>query len=119
RCPRGAPSQRGTVLPLPPARRRAPRQRAGAAGQGHPGRRPAGRARAGPLVRPLGTAARLIALLFRPAQRGPGRDGQEERVREGLVVVALGGNAISPPGTASPIPAQYEATMETAHHLAH
>ena len=40
-------------------------------------------------------------------------------MREGLVVVALGGNAISPPGTASPIPAQYEATMETAHHLAH
>jgi carbamate kinase len=44
---------------------------------------------------------------------------QEERVREQLVVVALGGNAISPPGSASPIPAQYEATMETAHHLAH
>jgi carbamate kinase len=58
-------------------------------------------------------------LLFRPAQRGAGRNGQEERVREGLVVVALGGNAISPPGTASPIPAQYEATMETANHLAH
>ena len=38
---------------------------------------------------------------------------------EQLVVVALGGNAISPPGSASPIPAQYEATMETAHHLAH
>ncbi len=38
---------------------------------------------------------------------------------EELVVVALGGNAISPPGSASPIPAQYEATMETAHHLAH
>ena len=36
-----------------------------------------------------------------------------------LVVVALGGNAISPPGSASPIPAQYEATMETANHLAH
>jgi carbamate kinase len=36
-----------------------------------------------------------------------------------LVVVALGGNAISPPGTASPIPAQYERTMETADHLAH
>ena len=36
-----------------------------------------------------------------------------------LVVVALGGNAISPPGSASPIPAQYERTMETASHLAH
>ena len=35
------------------------------------------------------------------------------------VVVALGGNAISPPGGVSPIPAQYQATMETAHHLAH
>ena len=34
-------------------------------------------------------------------------------------MVALGGNAISPPGSASPIPAQYEATMETANHLAH
>lgn len=44
---------------------------------------------------------------------------QEERVRERLAVVALGGNAISPPGGASPIPAQYERTMETAHHLAH
>ena len=44
---------------------------------------------------------------------------QEERVREQLAVVALGGNAISPPGSASPIPAQYERTMETAHHLAH
>jgi carbamate kinase len=44
---------------------------------------------------------------------------QEERVREQLVVVALGGNAISPPGSASPIPAQYERTMETADHLAH
>jgi len=40
-------------------------------------------------------------------------------VREGLVVVALGGNAISPPGSASPIPAQYERTLETAEHLAH
>jgi carbamate kinase len=40
-------------------------------------------------------------------------------VGERLVVVALGGNAISPPGGASPIPAQYQATMETAHHLAH
>jgi carbamate kinase len=40
-------------------------------------------------------------------------------VREQLVVVALGGNAISPPGSASPIPVQYERTMETAHHLAH
>ncbi|MFL6102285.1 MAG: carbamate kinase, partial [Actinomycetes bacterium] len=40
-------------------------------------------------------------------------------MREQLVVVALGGNAISPPGSASPIPAQYERTMETAHHLAH
>src|SRR5215218_8963580 len=44
---------------------------------------------------------------------------QEERVREQLVVVALGGNAISPPGSASPIPAQYQRTMETADHLAH
>jgi carbamate kinase len=44
---------------------------------------------------------------------------QEERVPEQLVVVALGGNAISPPGSASPIPAQYERTMETALHLAH
>ena len=44
---------------------------------------------------------------------------QEERVREQLAVVALGGNAISPPGSASPIPARYERTMETAHHLAH
>ncbi|HZA80416.1 MAG TPA: carbamate kinase [Actinomycetes bacterium] len=34
------------------------------------------------------------------------------------VVVALGGNAISPPGSASPIPAQYQRTMETAQHLA-
>ena len=40
-------------------------------------------------------------------------------MREQLVVVALGGNAISPPGSASPIPAQYERTMETADHLAH
>ena len=40
-------------------------------------------------------------------------------MRERLVVVALGGNAISPPGSASPIPAQYERTMETADHLAH
>src|SRR4029453_3549558 len=117
--PPGVPLQAGHLLPVRAAGRRAPGQRAGAAGQGRPGRRPADRARVGPLVRPLGTAARLIALLFRPAQRGAGRDGQEERVREGLVVVALGGNAISPPGTASPIPAQYEATMETAHHLAH
>jgi carbamate kinase len=44
---------------------------------------------------------------------------REERVRVNLVVVALGGNAISPPGSASPIPAQYERTMETAHHLVH
>jgi carbamate kinase len=43
---------------------------------------------------------------------------QEERVREQLAVVAPGGNAISPPGRASPIPAQSERTMETAHHLA-
>ena len=35
------------------------------------------------------------------------------------VVVALGGNAISPPGSRSPIPAQYERTLETAHHLVH
>jgi carbamate kinase len=40
-------------------------------------------------------------------------------VREQLVVVALGGNAISPPGSANPIPAQYERTMETAQQLAH
>jgi carbamate kinase len=40
-------------------------------------------------------------------------------VRERPVVVALGGNAISPPGSSSPIPAQYERTMETAHHLVH
>jgi carbamate kinase len=40
-------------------------------------------------------------------------------VREQPVVVALGGNAISPPGSASPIPAQYERTLETAHQLAH
>jgi carbamate kinase len=40
-------------------------------------------------------------------------------VGEQLVVVALGGNAISPPGSASPIPAQFERTMETAQHLAH
>jgi carbamate kinase len=58
-------------------------------------------------------------LLHRAAQRRAARDGQEERVPEQLVVVALGGNAISPPGSASPIPAQYERTMETAHHLAH
>jgi carbamate kinase len=58
-------------------------------------------------------------LLFRAAQRRVARDCQEERVREQLAVVALGGNAISPPGGASPIPAQYQATMETAHHLAH
>jgi carbamate kinase len=48
----------------------------------------------------------------------PCSDSQEEQVGEQPVVVALGGNAISPPGSASPIPAQYEATMETAHHLA-
>ena len=36
-------------------------------------------------------------------------------MHERLAVVALGGNAISPPGSASPIPAQYERTMETAH----
>jgi carbamate kinase len=47
------------------------------------------------------------------------RDGQEERVREQPVVVALGGNAISPPGSRSPIPAQYGRTLETAHHLVH
>jgi carbamate kinase len=40
-------------------------------------------------------------------------------VRERPVVVALGGNAISPPGSRSPIPAQYERTMETAHQLVH
>jgi carbamate kinase len=40
-------------------------------------------------------------------------------VREQPVVVALGGNAIAPPGSRSPIPAQYERTMETAHHLVH
>jgi carbamate kinase len=40
-------------------------------------------------------------------------------VREQLVVVALGGNAISPPGSASPIADQYERTLETAGHLAH
>jgi carbamate kinase len=40
-------------------------------------------------------------------------------VPEQPVVVALGGNAISPPGSANPIPAQYERTLETAHHLAH
>jgi carbamate kinase len=57
-------------------------------------------------------------LLSRAAQRGAGRDLPEEPVREQPVVVALGGNAISPPGSASPIPAQYERTMETAHHLA-
>jgi carbamate kinase len=40
-------------------------------------------------------------------------------VPEQPVVVALGGNTISPPGSANPIPAQYERTMETAHHLTH
>jgi carbamate kinase len=40
-------------------------------------------------------------------------------VGDGPVVVALGGNAISPPGSASPIPDQYERTLETAGHLAH
>jgi carbamate kinase len=40
-------------------------------------------------------------------------------VSEQPVVVALGGNAISPPGSRSPIPAQYQRTMETAQHLAH
>jgi carbamate kinase len=40
-------------------------------------------------------------------------------VREQPVVVALGGNAISPPGHRSPIPAQYERTLETAQHLVH
>jgi carbamate kinase len=58
-------------------------------------------------------------LLYRAAHRRVARDCQEECVREQLAVVALGGNAISPPGGASPIPAQYQATMETAHHLAH
>ena len=67
--PPGLPVQAGHLLPVRAAGRRAPGQRAGAAGQGHPGRRPADRAGAGPLVRPLGTPARLIALLLRPAQR--------------------------------------------------
>jgi carbamate kinase len=49
----------------------------------------------------------------------PARPEQEEFVREQPVVVALGGNAISPPGSRSPIPAQYERTLETAHHLVH
>ena len=40
-------------------------------------------------------------------------------MREQPVVVALGGNAISPPGRRSPIPAQYERTLETAQHLVH
>jgi carbamate kinase len=35
------------------------------------------------------------------------------------VVVALGGNAISPPGGRNPIPAQFERTRETAYHLVH
>jgi carbamate kinase len=39
-------------------------------------------------------------------------------VPEQPVVVALGGNAISPPGSRNPISAQYERTLETAHHLA-
>jgi carbamate kinase len=49
----------------------------------------------------------------------PARPEQEGFVREQPVVVALGGNAIAPPGSRSPIPAQYERTMETAHHLVH
>jgi carbamate kinase len=40
-------------------------------------------------------------------------------VLEQPVVVALGGNAISPPGSRSPIPEQYERTLQTAHHLVH
>jgi carbamate kinase len=47
------------------------------------------------------------------------RPEQEGFVREQPVVVALGGNAISPPGSRSPIPAQYQRTMQTAHHLVH
>src|SRR6266545_2006250 len=43
----------------------------------------------------------------------PARPEQEESVREQPVVVALGGNAISPPGSRSPIPAQYELTLDT------
>jgi carbamate kinase len=35
------------------------------------------------------------------------------------VVVALGGNAISPPGGRNPIPDQFERTRETAYHLVH
>jgi carbamate kinase len=49
----------------------------------------------------------------------PARPEQEGFVREQPVVVALGGNAISPPGSRSPIPAQYQRTMRTAHHLVH
>jgi carbamate kinase len=49
----------------------------------------------------------------------PARAEQEGFVREQPVVVALGGNAISPPGSRSPIPAQYERTLETAQQLVH
>jgi carbamate kinase len=49
----------------------------------------------------------------------PARPEQEGFVVEQPVVVALGGNAISPPGSRSPIPAQYERTLETAQHLVH
>jgi carbamate kinase len=40
-------------------------------------------------------------------------------VRESPVVVALGGNAISPPGQRNPIAAQYRRACDTATHLVH
>ena len=39
-------------------------------------------------------------------ERPEGSEEPQGGAPENLVVVALGGNAISPPGTASPIPAQ-------------
>jgi carbamate kinase len=41
----------------------------------------------------------------------PARPEQEGFVRKQPVVVALGGNAISPPGSRSPIPAQDEQAL--------
>jgi carbamate kinase len=40
-------------------------------------------------------------------------------VRESPVVVALGGNAIAPPGQGTSLPAQYELARTTAEHLVH
>ena len=52
----GLPVQAGHVLPVRPAARGSPRQRAGAADQGRPGGRPEARAGSGPVVPGVGRA---------------------------------------------------------------